>query len=673
MSNPILIPQPFAASGNKNDIQNTRQAGQDPEDATWSDGFPAVTMTAIEAGGLPPKGMDFNGIFHALSDNIVHLSKGGRYYFDLEYATKIGGYSKGSILLSSDNSCEFISEINNNLNNPNSNLTGWSIFDGRNTIPKASTLISGLTKLDDTLISDSDELALTARKGKFLNDNKADKLDVVAIQNRISSKVHGTLPRQNGDWGMVSINVLGDSISHGAFAQNLYRHGYVNILKHMLNVENKSQNYGFVSILPTLGDTATENWSKDIHDVAKTAEWAEQVYENATTLINGYGYKSTVVGAKIIVTVPTFQKVARIWYKKVNGGGSFEVKVNNGAVVQTVNCHATTGNLGGYHMSADIALVDNGFGKCAIDITQSVAGEVVIMGVSYFIDTTKPTVNNFSQSGRKLAHCSELLIKIAAQNCKIMVMALGHNDRAEAESNPTYLADFKARINWLIKYCTQYGVKLFVLETCWDSPKESYVRIELKRLADSTPGAVRIPFPDLFSPNAAQISRADLQNKYKFLADTSHPTVSGNQLIAEVMAGAMQTSVQSKVVAESNDDSWLPLTIKPSSPLRNQFTSHDLVSAYRYRNGRLELRFYLKRVDAGGNEVNFGTGVHEFVDTIGTFKNLMTYSQPIFWTNGSTTAQFNLSYGANDIIKIETFALNVSRIQGFITIAGDMP
>ena len=540
--------------------------------------------------------------------------------------------------------------------------------------------------LNNTLTSANANEALTAAMGKQLNDEKANKSDVYTkatadtafaskpvvtnITNRLASKVQNALGRQNGDWGMVSINVLGDSISHGAFAQNLYRHSYVNILKRMLNIEGKSLNYGFVSIQPGLGDTATENWSKEIHDVAKTTEWSEVVYEAAASLINGYGYKSTVVGAKIIVTVPTFQKVARIWYKKVSGGGSFEVKVNNGPVVQTVNCHATTGNLGGYHMSADIALVDNGFGKCAIDITQSIAGEVVIMGVSYFVDTTKPTVNNFSQSGRRLAHCSELLIKVAAQNCKTMIFALGHNDRTDAESDSAYFALFQARINWLIQYCTQYAVKMYILETCWDSPKETYVRAELRRLAEAVPGAVLIPMPDLFASDGKQVSRADLQNKYKFLADASHPTVYGNQILAETLAQAMQLGVTSKQAAEAHDEMWLPLQIKANSNLRNQFTSHDLVSAYRYKNGRLETRFYLKRVDAGGTEVNFGTGVHQFVDTIESFKNLMTYTQPVFWTAGAVTGQFNLSYGATDIINIETFNLTASRMQGLINISG---
>ncbi|PIT58333.1 phage tail protein [Snodgrassella alvi] len=128
--NPVLIPRPFAVNGSKNSIHDTRQAGQDPEDATWSDGFPNVTMQPVESGGLPPKGMDFNGIFNALSDTAVHLQKGGLFYFDKAYSDSFGGYQTGAILISDDNAKLFISTIDKNTNNPNQIMTGWQILAG---------------------------------------------------------------------------------------------------------------------------------------------------------------------------------------------------------------------------------------------------------------------------------------------------------------------------------------------------------------------------------------------------------------------------------------------------------------------------------------------------------------------------------------------------------------
>ena len=128
--NPVLIPQAFAANGSKNNIQNTRQPGQDPEDATWSDGFPNVTMQPVESGGLPPKGMDFNGILNALSATIVHMQKGNLFYFDKAYCDAFGGYQKGAILLADDGTKVFISVTDKNTNNPNQNPQYWEVIAG---------------------------------------------------------------------------------------------------------------------------------------------------------------------------------------------------------------------------------------------------------------------------------------------------------------------------------------------------------------------------------------------------------------------------------------------------------------------------------------------------------------------------------------------------------------
>ena len=130
MSNPTLISVPFANGGNKNTIQTTRQVGQNAQDATWTDGFPSITMTPISAGGLPPKGLDFNGIFYALSDNVVHRLKGLSVQFSATYAAAIGGYPLNAKVELNDGSAIVQSTVANNMNDPNSSMTGWRIYSG---------------------------------------------------------------------------------------------------------------------------------------------------------------------------------------------------------------------------------------------------------------------------------------------------------------------------------------------------------------------------------------------------------------------------------------------------------------------------------------------------------------------------------------------------------------
>ncbi|SPL71513.1 phage tail protein [Acinetobacter stercoris] len=192
MSNPTLISIPFSLNGKHNKIYNERQKGQDLEDATWSIGFPPITMTAVEEGGLPPKGLDFNGIFFELSDNTVFLSKGGRYQFDADYAKAIGGYSKGAILLSADRTREYISQIDNNLTDPNDeqNRDKWKIYTGDGSITNATTDKAGVVKLNDTLTSDSAAEALTAKQGKVLKglvDQKLDKNAAAASAGKLTT------------------------------------------------------------------------------------------------------------------------------------------------------------------------------------------------------------------------------------------------------------------------------------------------------------------------------------------------------------------------------------------------------------------------------------------------------------------------------------------------------
>lgn len=178
--NPILIPQPFANNGSKNSIQNTRQQGQDPEDATWSDGFPNVTMQPIESGGLPPKGMDFNGILHALSASIVHQQKGGFFYYDTNYAKNIGGYHAGAILIADDNSKLFISTIDNNTNNPNQNINGWVILAGAGVNADTATKLQTPRKIGGIDFNGTSDIHLPI-SGRYISTEKYEAGDLVKV------------------------------------------------------------------------------------------------------------------------------------------------------------------------------------------------------------------------------------------------------------------------------------------------------------------------------------------------------------------------------------------------------------------------------------------------------------------------------------------------------------
>ena len=153
MPNPDLIPEPFAQSGDKNTIPLERAISDPIYRASWKAGFPPDTRIPKDIGGEPPDGLDFNGVLNILSQAVVFLQKGNAYQFDASLAP----YPIGALVRSNDNLTTYQSTVPNNSNNPNSNMTGWRVYNG-----------SGF--IVDNLTTNDSAKALSAAQGKVLND-----------------------------------------------------------------------------------------------------------------------------------------------------------------------------------------------------------------------------------------------------------------------------------------------------------------------------------------------------------------------------------------------------------------------------------------------------------------------------------------------------------------------
>jgi len=116
-----------------------------------------------------------------LSQAVVFLQKGNAYQFDASLAP----YPIGALVRSNDNLTTYQSTVPNNSNNPNSNMTGWRIYNS------SGFIVDNLTTNDGTK-------ALSAKQGKVIADGFTGTKTTNGYQ-----KLYGGLIMQ---WGTVDYN-----------------------------------------------------------------------------------------------------------------------------------------------------------------------------------------------------------------------------------------------------------------------------------------------------------------------------------------------------------------------------------------------------------------------------------------------------------------------------------
>lgn len=140
---------PFAADGAKNAIPVDSQIGIVAGKASLSDGFPPLTRTPLSAGGVPPSGLDMNGILYEMSAIVRWANAGGGYAYDATFATDInvGGYPKGARIMRTDGTGYWFNTVENNVTDPESAgaaAAGWvpDFTTGAATVAMASSSVT---------------------------------------------------------------------------------------------------------------------------------------------------------------------------------------------------------------------------------------------------------------------------------------------------------------------------------------------------------------------------------------------------------------------------------------------------------------------------------------------------------------------------------------------------
>lgn len=114
-----------AGAGYINTVPIASQIGITPGAASWMDGFVPLNMTSVAAGGVPPFGQDMNGALSAISAWAKWQAAGGPVAYDSAFATLIGGYPKGTVLMSGDGTHYWLNLADSNTTNPESGGANW--------------------------------------------------------------------------------------------------------------------------------------------------------------------------------------------------------------------------------------------------------------------------------------------------------------------------------------------------------------------------------------------------------------------------------------------------------------------------------------------------------------------------------------------------------------------
>lgn len=179
--------------------------------ASYTDGFPPLNFTPVNAGGVPPFGQDMNGILRDVSAHARWWAAGGPVYYDSAYQTAIGGYPKGAIVQSATVTGKlWYSSVDNNLTNPDTGGAGWAIPLNTVYAPLTGTGASGTWGINITGNAATANSATSATNAT--NATTATNLSGGTVNATASSGYAVTGAGSSGGGG-----IRGTVVSSGAF------------------------------------------------------------------------------------------------------------------------------------------------------------------------------------------------------------------------------------------------------------------------------------------------------------------------------------------------------------------------------------------------------------------------------------------------------------------------
>lgn len=127
---PVKFTIPFAANAGgsfiSTPIPESSQIGITPGAASLNDGFPPTNFQPVSSGGVPPRGVDFNGLLFQATSWIRWTTAGGPIFYDSTFQTACGGYPQYAVVRSLVSPFTFWeSTVDSNTSNPDTGGANW--------------------------------------------------------------------------------------------------------------------------------------------------------------------------------------------------------------------------------------------------------------------------------------------------------------------------------------------------------------------------------------------------------------------------------------------------------------------------------------------------------------------------------------------------------------------
>ena len=485
-----------------------------------------------------------------------------------------------------------------------------------NTANSAKTTAEYVQSQLDNVVADGDSLAeVVQARGEFVNlrdrldsefgqvteqlTQTGEQIEAVNTQLTDHSKAIALLKYRSfaNARGYRTINLLGDSISHGANAPDIANDAWTGIMRKFLQVEFDALNHGFISVYDRMENA--KGVYQDAHTITRSGAWS---VNNNNAVMGLYTATSSVIGDKLTVTMRKPAKFVQVWH--TGGGGVFNV-MQNGVQTATITCSGAAGTIG---LSSAFSVTALSY-PFTFELVKADNTPTSISGIQYMYNNDDFVLNNFARSGAQLGQIANSVIDEAVDT-NVLFLALGHND----EQVDNY-ADFKNKLDYIKTKVLSNGAYVVVCDFIWRREIETdRFKQALKAFSDAVPNSIYVNFSDHWGTDVTKLQTRGV------LSDGSHPSVRGHMLIAEKIAKEIGLGISSKTLVERVQmlpAQWI------LADLQNNWADKSTNMLYRTKfkkeGDTVTIQFFLSQINGAENDTV------AFVLPVGYRPSIQTY------------------------------------------------